>query len=119
MNYTNNAENQRKLLEKHLKSINFYVSEKLGIKTNLEITESRNYRNEIILGLTDNQNRSFQCGIMEAVFNKVYIETSNVWWNENGVTFELCFKYELIDGGSNSAKFYTIQIENDCIKVFL
>ena len=46
MDYKNNIENQRELLQKHLEAINIVVSAKLGIKVNLHIKESKNYRNQ-------------------------------------------------------------------------
>ena len=46
MDYKNNIENQRELLQKHLEAINIVVSAKLGTKVNLCIKESKNYRNQ-------------------------------------------------------------------------
>ena len=117
MDYKNNIENQRELLQKHLEAINTAVSAKLGIKVNLCIKESKNYRNQTFFNLIDDRNIKEECGVMVSAFRNVYIETFGMWWQENGVIFELDFKYEHIDGGSNGAKFCTIQIENDLLKL--
>lgn len=117
MDYKNNIENQRKLLQNRLEEINIVVSAKLGIKVNLRIEESKNYRNQIFFNLIDDRNIKESCGVMASAFKNVYIKTFGVWWQENGVSFELNFRYELIDGGSNGAQFCIIQIENDLLKL--
>lgn len=117
MDYKNNIENQRKLLQNHLEEINIVVSAKLGIKINLRIEESKNYRNQIFFNLIDDRNIKEACGVMAFAFRNVYIETFGMWWQENSVAFDLDFKYEYIDGGSNGAYFCTIQIENDLLKL--
>lgn len=116
-NYKNNVENQRSLLQEHLNDINTVVSAKLGIKINLEIEEKTDYRKQTIFNLIDNRNLKSQCGIMENVFKNVYIETFGMWWDEDGVCFELDFRYEYIDGGRNGAHFCTMQIKNNLIKM--
>ena len=117
MDYKNNIENQRELLQKHLEAINTVVSAKLGIKVNLRIKENKDYRNQTFFSLIDDRNFKKECGVMASAFKNVYIETFGVWWQENGVTFDLDFKYEHIDGGSNEAHFCAIQIENDLVKL--
>lgn len=117
MDYINNVEDQKNLLQKHLQDINTVVSAKLGIKVNLEIEEKTNYRKQTIFTLIDNRNLKSKCGIMENAFKNVYIETFGIWWNEDGVCFELDFKYEHINGGSNGAQFCIMQIKNDLIKM--
>ena len=117
MDYKNNIENQRKLLQKHLEAINTVVSAKLGIKVNLRIKESKDYRSQIFFSLIDDRNIKEECGVMASVFRNVYIKTFSIWWQENGVIIDLDFKYEYIDGGSNGGHFCTIQIENDLLKL--
>ena len=117
MDYKNNIENQRELLQKHLESINIVVSAKLGIKVNLRIEENKDYRNQPFFCLIDDRNFKKECGVMASAFKNVYIETFDMWWQENGVAFGLDFRYELIDGGSNGAHFCIIQIENDLLKL--
>ena len=94
MDYKNNIENQRELLQKHLEAINIVVSAKLGIKVNLRIEENKDYRNQTFFSLIDDRNIKKECGVMESAFRNVYIETFGVWWQENGVSFELDFKAE-------------------------
>ena len=117
MDYKSNIENQRELLQKHLEVINTVVSAKLGIKVNLRIKESKNYRNQTFFNLIDDRNIKEECGVMASAFRNIYIETFGMWWQENGVIFDLDFKYEHIGGGSNGAHFCTIQIENDLLKL--
>ncbi len=117
MDYINNIEDQRNLLQKHLNDINIVVSAKLGIKVDLEIEEKTNYRKQTFFGLIDERNLKSQCGIMENAFKNVYIETFGMWWNEEGVCFGLDFKYEHINGGSNGAQFCIMRIKNDLIKI--
>lgn len=117
MDYKNNIENQRELLQKHLEAINIVVSAKLGIKVNLRIKENKDYRNQTFFSLIDDRNFKKECGVMTSAFRNVYIGTFGMWWQENGVAFELDFRYELINGGSNGAHFCTIQIENDLLKL--
>ena len=117
MDYINNIEDQKNLLQKHLQDINTVVSAKLGIKVNFKIEEKTNYGKQTIFSLIDNRNLKSQCGIMESAFKNVYIETFGVWWYKDGVCFELDFKYEHINGGSNGAQFCIIQIKNDLIKM--
>lgn len=117
MDYKNNIEDQRNLLKKHLEEINIVVSAKLGIKVNLNIKEKTNYQKQTVFSLIDNKNIKNKCGVMESAFENVYIETFGVWWQEDGVAFELDFKYEHINGGSNGAKICTIQIKNNLLKL--
>lgn len=112
-----NVEEQRALLEKHLHDINIITSAKLGIKVKLEIEEEIDYRNQTIFGLIDKRNLKSKCGIMENAFKNVYIKNFGMWWQEDGVVFDLDFCYEHIGGGSNGATFCTIQIKNDLIKI--
>lgn len=117
MDYKNNIENQRELLQNHLKEINIVVSAKLGIKVNLHIEEKQDYRKQIYFDLIDNRNIKKECGIMMLAFKNVHIETFGMWWQENGVVFELDLIYEYINGGSNGAKLCSIQIKNDLLKL--
>lgn len=117
MDYKNNIENQRKLLQKHLETINTIVSAKLGIKVNLRIKESKDYRSQTFFSLIDDRNIKKECGVMASAFRNVYIETFGMWWQENEIVFDLDFRYEHINGGSNGAYFCTIQIENDLLKL--
>lgn len=117
MDYKNNIEDQRNLLKTHLEEINIIVSEKLGIKVDLEIKEETNYKKQTVFSLIDDKNIKNKCGVMESAFENVYIEAFGVWWQEDGVVFELDFKYEHIDGGSNGAKFCTMQIKNNLLKL--
>ena len=117
IDYKNNIENQRELLQKHLETINIVVSAKLGITVNLCVKENKDYRNQTFFSLVDDKNIKEECGIMTFAFRNVYIETFGMWWQENGVAFDLDFRYEHISGGSNGAHFCTIQIENDLLKL--
>ena len=117
MDYKNNIENQKELLQKHLEAINIVVSAKLGTKVNLCIKENKEYRNQTLFNLIDDRNFKKECGVMASAFKNVYIKTFGVWWQENGVIFDLDFKYEFINGGSNGVYFCTIQIENDLLKL--
>lgn len=117
MDYENNVEDQRNLLEKHLDKINIVVSAILGINVNLRIRENKNYQKQIIFELIDDKNIKNKCGVMENAFANVHIETFGIWWQKNGAIFELDFRYEHIDGGSNGTKFCIIQIQNDLLKV--
>lgn len=117
MDYKNNLEDQRKLLEKHLGEINTIASAKLGIRVHLEIVEHTNYQKLTTLGLKDKVNARGCCGIMAHAFKEVYIDNFNMWWNETGVIFDLHFSCNYIDGGSDGFKFCTMQIENDLVKI--
>ena len=54
---------------------------------------------------------------MAKAFKEVAIENFGMWWQENGVVMDLQFSYEHINGGTNGAKFCTINIEDDLIKI--
>ena len=54
---------------------------------------------------------------MAKAYKKVIIENFGMWWNENGVAMNLQFSYEHIDGGTNGAKFCTISIIDDLVKI--
>ena len=117
MNYKNNIENQRELLQKHLEAINIVVSAKLGIKVNLCIKESKDYRNQTFFNLIDDRNIKEECGVMASAFRNVYIETFGMWWQENGVCMDLQFSYELNEGGTNGVKFCRIGIVDGLVKI--
>ena len=117
MDYKNNIENQRELLQKHLEAINTVVSAKLGIKVNLHIKESKNYRNQTFFNLIDDRNIKEECGVMASAFRNVYIETFGMWWQENGVCMDLQFSYELNEGGTNGVKFCRIGIVDGLVKI--
>ena len=67
MDYENNIEDQRSLLQKHLRDINTVVSAKLGVKVNLEIKEKTNYREQTVFSLSDSRNlKSKEPGMKKA-----------------------------------------------------
>ena len=118
MDLKRNADEQREYLENHLENINVIISAILGIKINLEVKEKTNWRNDTYFSLLDSTNRRTECGIMKAAYKNVYIESFGMWWNENGVTIDLHYQYEHIDGGSNGASFCKIKIENELVSLF-
>ena len=108
---------QREYLEKNLEQLNTVVSAILGYKTELKIIQDKNYRGEVYYKIIDDRNIKEKCGAMAKAFKKVIIENFGMWWQENGVVMDLQFNYEHIDGGTNGAKFCTIGIEDNLVKI--
>ena len=107
---------QREYLEKNLEQLNTVVSAILGYKTDLFITDIKS-GNTIYYKIIDDRNIKEKCGAMAKAFKKVTVENFGMWWQENGVVMDLQFNYELNDGGTNGAKFFTISIEDDLVKI--
>ena len=108
---------QKEYLEKNLEQLNTVVSAILGYKTELKIIQDKNYRGEVYFKISDNRNIREQCGAMAKAFKKVIIKNFGMWWQDNGVVMDLQFNYEHIDGGTNGAKFCTIGIEDNLVKI--
>ena len=117
MNLKNDISEQKEYLEKNLEQLNTVVSAILGQKTELKIIQDKNYRGEVYFKISDNRNIREQCGAMAKAFKKVIIENFGMWWQDNGVVMDLQFNYEHIDGGTNGAKFCTIGIEDNLVKI--
>lgn len=117
MDLKNNYNDQREYLKKNLAQINTVVSAVLGVRVDLKIEESKNYKNAVYFHLMDNNNYQKCCGMMAKAFSVVNIETFNVWWKDNGVTMSMQFKYDHIDGGSNGAHFCYIDVINDFVSI--
>ena len=117
MDLKNNIEEQKAYLEKNLEQLNTVVSAILGYKTELKIIQDKNYRGEVYYKIIDDRNIKEQCGVMAKAYKKVTIENFGMWWKENGVVMNLQFSYEHIDGGTNGAKFCTISIVDDLVKI--
>ena len=117
MDLKNNIEEQEVYLVKNLEQLNTVVSAILGYKTELKIIQDENYRGKIHFRVADDRNIKEKCGAMAKAFKKVTISNFGMWWQENGVIMDLQFSYEHIDGGSNGAKFCTISIVDDLVKI--
>ena len=117
MDLRNNIEEQKAYLERNLEQLNTVVSAILGYKIELKIIQDKNYRGEVYFKISDNRNIREQCGAMAKAFKKVTIENFGMWWKENGVIMDLQFSYEHNDGGTNGAKFCTIGIEDNLVKI--
>ena len=117
MSLKDDIQEQKKYLEKNLGQLNIVVSAMLGYKTELIIKEDENYCGKIYYKISDNRNIKEQCGIMAKAYKKVIIENFGMWWQENGLIMDLQFSYEHIDGGTNGAKFCTISIVDDLVKI--
>ena len=117
MNLKDDIAGQRDYLDENLEQLNTVVSAILGYKTKLDIIQDVNYRGEVYYKISDNRDIKEQCGVMAKAFKKVIIENFGMWWQKNGVVMDLQFSYELNDGGTNGAKFCTINIEDDLIKI--
>ena len=117
MSLKNDISEQKEYLEKNLEQLNTVVSAILGYKTELKIIQDKNYRGEVYFKISDNRNIREQCGAMAKAFKKVIIENFGMWWQDNGVVMDLQFNYEHIDGGTNGAKFCTIGIEDNLVKI--
>ena len=116
MDLKNNIEEQKVYLEKNLEQLNTVVSAILGYKTDLFITDIKS-GNTIYYKIIDDRNIKEKCGAMAKAFKKVTIENFGMWWKENGVVMDLQFNYEHNDGGTNGAKFCTIYIEDNLVKI--
>lgn len=116
MDLKNNIEEQKAYLEKNLEQLNTVVSAILGYKTDLFIKEIKS-GNKIYYKIIDDRNIKEQCGVMAKSFKKVAIENFGMWWQDNGVIMDLQFSYEHIDGGTNGAKFCTISIVDDLVRI--
>ena len=116
MSLKNDIIKQRDYLEKNLEQLNTVVSAILGYKTELKIKEIKS-DNKIYYKIIDDRDIKEQCGIMAKAYKKVVIENFGMWWQENGVIMDLQFSYEHIDGGTNGAKFCTISIVDDLVKI--
>ena len=117
MDLKNNVSEQRAYLERNLEQLNIVISAVLGTKVELKIIEHTNYRKETYFSLEDNYNFRDKCGIMVKAFTEVTIGNFGMWWRDNGVCMDLQFEYKHINGGSNGAKFCTIDIIDDFVKI--
>lgn len=118
MDLKNNVVEQREYLERNLEKVNVIVSAVLGTTVKLQIREhTNNYTKETYFELVDDYNFRDKCGIMAKAFTEVTIENFGMWWRDNGVCMDLQFEYKHIDGGSNGAKFCTIEIVDDFVKI--
>ena len=117
MDLKNNVVEQREYLERNLEQLNTVVGAVLGVKTRLQIEEEKSYNGEIHLGVVDRKDYRSHCGIMAKAFTEVTIENFGIWWRDNGVCMNLDFRYQHIDGGSNGAKFCTVEIIDDFVKI--
>lgn len=117
MDLRNNIDDQREYLQRNLDNINTVVSALLGIKTYLTVEEKVDRYKTVYFNLIDDRNIRECCGVMAKAFKEVNIHTFGVWWKEDGVTMELDFFYEHIDGGSNSAKFCYLEVKDDFVKI--
>lgn len=113
----NNIDDQQEYLERNMQQLNIVVGAILGTHTELKIKKKSNGRTNYLEVIDDSDYREV-CGIMKHAFKKVTIGDFSMWWKENGVTIDLHFFYEHIDGGSNGAEFCTISIENDFVKIW-
>lgn len=113
----NNIDDQQEYLERNMQQLNIVVGAILDIHTELKIKKKSNGRTNCLEVVDDRDYRKV-CGIMKHAFKKVTIGDFGMRWKENGVIIELDFFYEHIDGGRNGAKFCTISIENDFVKIW-
>ena len=116
MSLKDDIQEQKAYLEKNLEQLNTVASAILGYKTDLFIKEIKS-GNKIYYKIIDDRNIKEQCGVMAKAYKKVTIENFGMWWKENGVVMNLQFSYEHIDGGTNGAKFCTISIVDDLVKI--
>ena len=117
MSLKNNVDEQREYLKKNLEQVNTVVSAVLGIKTHLKIKEKNHPTYGTTFSIIDDRNIRDCCGVMAHAFREVIIEDFGVWWHDDGVSFQLDFSYQHIDLGSNGAKFCTIDIIKDFVKI--
>ena len=116
MSLKDDIEEQKAYLERNLEQLNTVVSAILGYKTDIFITDIKS-GNTIYYKIIDDRNIKEKCGAMAKAFKKVTIENFGMWWKENGVIMDLQFSYEHNDGGTNGAKFCTIYIEDNLVKI--
>lgn len=117
MDLKNNTVEQREYLERNLEQLNAVVGATLDIKINLRIEKCMNYKMEEYFKIIDDTNIRDHCGVMAKAFKEVIINSFGVWWREDGVTIELDFEYEHINGGHNGAKFCTVEIIDGIVKI--
>lgn len=117
MDLRNNVVEQREYLERNLEQLNTVVSAVLGIRTHLRIVEKKDYRNATYFKIVDDRNIRNCCGVMTKAFKEVTISNFGIWWSDEGVCMDLNFDYVHIDGGSNGAKFCTVDIIDDFVKI--
>lgn len=117
MSLKDNITEQKEYLENNLEQLNTVVSAILGYKTQLKIKEEKDYRNKTYFKVVDDRNLKEKCGVMEKAFSKITVENFGMWWMDNGVCMDLQFSYEHIGGGSNGAKFCTINIINGLVTI--
>jgi ribosomal protein L21 len=117
MDLKNNVVEQREYLVRNLEKVNTVMSAVLGVTVKLQVVEHTDYRKNISFKLEDNYNFRDKCGIMAKAFTQVTIENYGMWWRDNGVCMSFDFNYEHIDGGRNGAKFCTIEIIDDFVKI--
>lgn len=116
MNLKNNIEEQKGYLENNLEQLNTVVSAILGYKTYLFIKEIKQ-GNKTYFRIIDDRNIRDKCGAMAKAFSKITVENFGMWWMDDGVCMDLQFSYEHIGGGSNGAKFCTINIINGLVTI--
>lgn len=109
----NTITQKRHYLKENLEKLNIVVSAILGVRVNLKMEEKIDYRKEIYFKVVDDHNFKACCGIMEKAFKEVTIANFNMFWREDSVIMDMHFHYEHIDGGSNCAKFATIEISGE------
>lgn len=116
MDLKNNIEEQRKYLENNLEQLNTVISAILGYKTVLQIEENV-CRNTTYFCVVDNRNIKEKCGIMAKAFTDVKIMSFDMFWSDDGVFIELCFKYQHLDGGTNCANFCDVKIMENFVTI--
>ena len=109
-------EQKKEFLQRNLGKINTVVTAYIGARVNLQIFERKTMR-ETYLTLEDNHNFAHCCGIMSRAWEEVTVGTFNVWWGEDGCELLMCFSYEHINGGHNSAEFCRINVEDDFVTI--
>ena len=107
---------QEKYLEINLEQLNTVVSAILGYKTKLEIVKKTN-GNNTYFSVVDDRNIREKCGAMAKAFKEITISNFGMWWFEDGVCMDLQFNYEHIDGGTNGAKFCSINIIDGLVTI--
>lgn len=116
MSLKDNITEQREYLERNLYQLNTVVSAILGYQTRLEIIEKTN-NNKTYFRVEDNRNIREKCGAMAKAFEEVTVSNFGMWWFEDGVAMDLNFNYKHIDGGTNGAKFCSINIIDSLVTI--
>lgn len=116
MSLKDNISEQKEYLEKNLEQLNTVVSAILGYKTKLKVKEIKQ-GNKTYFSITDDRNIKEKCGVMAKAFKEVSISTFSMWWQEDGVVFNLHFNYTLNDYGSNGVEFCRIKIVNGLVTI--